>query len=145
MKIYGNISVLKSWPNFNLSRCFTVCIIDIYAIARHRVFCIWVRSQNCACLVTWFCYQLIAKPGNKAATVPWPDPYSTFYNTFVYGTWLCVSGAIGHSKTCVGITLYAVGNEVYVSRAIQVPGTHKTTVTCRLQFVLWTQSTAYLK
>ena len=38
--------------------------------------CIWVRSQNIGCLFTWFCYQLIAKPGNKTATVPWPDPYS---------------------------------------------------------------------
>ena len=28
----------------------------------------------CGCLVTWFCYQLIAKPGNKTATVLWPDP-----------------------------------------------------------------------
>ena len=37
--------------------------------------CIWVRSRNCGCLVTWFCYQLIAKPGNKTATVSWPDPY----------------------------------------------------------------------
>ena len=36
---------------------------------------IWVRSQNFGCLVTWFCYQLIAKPGNKTATVSWPDPY----------------------------------------------------------------------
>ena len=36
---------------------------------------IWVRSRNCDCLVTWFCYQLIAKPGNKTATVSWPDPY----------------------------------------------------------------------
>ena len=35
----------------------------------------WVRSRNCGCLVTWFCYQLIAKPGNKRATVLWPDPY----------------------------------------------------------------------
>ena len=26
---------------------------------------IWVRSLNCGCLVTWFCYHLIAKPGNK--------------------------------------------------------------------------------
>ena len=34
----------------------------------------WVRSWNCGCLVIWFCYQLIAKPGNKTATVPWPDP-----------------------------------------------------------------------
>ena len=37
---------------------------------------IWVRSRNCGCLATWFCYQLIAKPGNKTATVPWPDPYT---------------------------------------------------------------------
>ena len=36
---------------------------------------IWVRSRNCGCLVTWFCYQLIAKPGNKTASVSWPDPY----------------------------------------------------------------------
>ena len=35
---------------------------------------IWVRSRNCRCLVTWFCYQLIAKPGNKTAavSVTWP-------------------------------------------------------------------------
>ena len=35
---------------------------------------LWVRSRNSSCLVTWFCYQLIAKPGNKTATVSWPDP-----------------------------------------------------------------------
>ena len=39
----------------------------------------WVRSRNCSCLVTWFCYQLIAKPGNKIAAVSWPDPCK-FYN-----------------------------------------------------------------
>ena len=39
---------------------------------------IWVRSRNCGCLVTWFCYQLIAKPGNKTAAVSWPDPYPHF-------------------------------------------------------------------
>ena len=39
------------------------------------VICTWVRSRNCGCLVTWFCYQLIAKPGNKTAAVPWPDPH----------------------------------------------------------------------
>ena len=38
---------------------------------------IWVRSWNCTCLVTWFCYHLIAKPGNKTAAVPWPDPYES--------------------------------------------------------------------
>ena len=42
--------------------------------------CLWVRTRNCGCLVTWFCYQLIAKPGNKTAAVSWPDPssYSCF-------------------------------------------------------------------
>ena len=39
------------------------------------VLTIWVRSWNCSCLVTWFCYQLITKPGNKTATVPWPYSY----------------------------------------------------------------------
>ena len=39
---------------------------------------IWVRTRNCGCLVTWFCYQLIAKPGNKTAAVSWPDRYTKF-------------------------------------------------------------------
>ena len=38
---------------------------------------IWVRSWRCGCLVTWFCYQMIAKPGNKTATRSWPDPYTS--------------------------------------------------------------------
>ena len=42
---------------------------------RHRVPLIWVRSRRCGCLVTWFCYQMIAKPGNKTAAPLWPDPY----------------------------------------------------------------------
>ena len=43
---------------------------------QYSICMIWVRSRNCGCLVTWFCYPLIAKPGNKAATVSWPDPYA---------------------------------------------------------------------
>ena len=39
---------------------------------------IWVRSRNCGRVATRPCYQLIAKPGNKTATVSWPDPYSDF-------------------------------------------------------------------
>ena len=45
------------------------------SVAPSNKYMIWVRSQNCGCLVTWFCYQLIAKPGNKTATVSWSDPY----------------------------------------------------------------------
>ena len=29
-----------------------------------------------SCLVTWFCYHVIAKPGNKTAPTSWPDPYA---------------------------------------------------------------------
>ena len=51
---------------------------DTFKVWAHTEFTasIWVRSRNCGCLVTWFCYQLIAKPGNKTATVSWPEPYS---------------------------------------------------------------------
>ena len=38
---------------------------------------IWVRSRRWACLVTWFCYHLIAKAGNKTGAPSWPDPYSS--------------------------------------------------------------------
>ena len=37
------------------------------------MYCIWVRWWRCGCLVTWFCYRLIAKLGNKTATPPWPN------------------------------------------------------------------------
>ena len=36
---------------------------------------IWVGSRNCGCLVAWFCYQLMARPGSKTVAVPWPDSY----------------------------------------------------------------------
>ena len=39
----------------------------------------WVRSGRWGCLVNWFCDQLIAKPGNKTATVSWPDPNILLY------------------------------------------------------------------
>ena len=32
--------------------------------------------EGAAVFVTWFCYQLIAKPGNKTAALSWPDPYT---------------------------------------------------------------------
>ena len=36
---------------------------------------IWVRSLRCVGLVTWFCYQLKAKPGHKTAAPLRPNPY----------------------------------------------------------------------
>ena len=40
----------------------------------------WVRSGRCGCLFTWFCYHLIAKPGNKTAAPSWPDPCHGTYD-----------------------------------------------------------------
>ena len=66
-------------------RCKTLTMVFFqirwsYILKISRIFviteCIWVRSRNCGCLVTWFCYQMIAKPGNKTAAVPGPDPYN---------------------------------------------------------------------
>ena len=51
--------------------------------------CIWVRSWRWACLFTWFCYHLIAKPGNKTGAPSWPDPYA------------CVEGVIFFCKSLV--------------------------------------------
>ena len=50
--------------------------LSSYFSARGSYIIIWVRSRRCSCLVTWFCYQLIAKPGNKTAAPSWPDPYA---------------------------------------------------------------------
>ena len=44
---------------------------------------IWVRSRNRGSLVTWFCYQMIAKPGNKIATVSWPEPYMKYIFMYI--------------------------------------------------------------
>ena len=56
-----------------------VCFQRIYASLRvYSNKCIWVRSWMCGCLATWFCYHLIAKPGNKTAAPSWPGPlYAT--------------------------------------------------------------------
>ena len=59
--------------------------------------CIWVRSQRCSWLVTWFCYQLIAKPGNKIVAPSRPDPYIYEYSLGINSLWL--SDALWHRRT----------------------------------------------
>ena len=49
-------------------------ITGINSVNTKSLFFRWVKSQRCGCLVTWFCYQLIAKPGNKTAAPLWFDP-----------------------------------------------------------------------
>ena len=63
-----------------MNKSFAITVSS--CIARDVHLCImvyiWIRSRNCGRPVTWPCYQLIARPGNKTATVTWPDPYSDF-------------------------------------------------------------------
>ena len=63
---------------------------------------LWVRSWRCGCFVTWFCYHLIAKPGNKTAAPSWHDPYiavicSIFSNILNIQVWhMCISKYTSH-------------------------------------------------
>ena len=77
-KWLGDLNVCYGWMWF--------CVIWVKFLGRY---CIWVWSRNCGCLVTWFCYQLIAKSGNKTATFSWPDPYCSHHWDSVYCNTLC--------------------------------------------------------
>ena len=58
-----NWSFLSHW--YHQNSYHTICI---KVLSKCRM--IWVKSQMCGCLVTWFCYQWIAKPFNKMAAPP---------------------------------------------------------------------------
>ena len=80
--ILGSVGTLVNiscplWSCFMVfnSLCAESVQRKVYPILLTIVKPIRVKSPNCGCLVTWFCYQLIAKPGNKTATVSWLDPY----------------------------------------------------------------------
>ena len=81
-----------------------------------RVMHIWVRSRNWGCLVTWFCYQLIAKPGNKTAAVSWPDPYASVNLPSLvqimvqwFGSWSVPSHYLNH---CWNIVILILRNKL---------------------------------
>ena len=65
------IDILYKKPGWLSPCCILNLRVQMIKILKEYI---CVRSRNCGCLVTWFCYQLIAKPGNKTATVSWPDP-----------------------------------------------------------------------
>ena len=69
-----NILIVKNKPIAHLWGGTMGVFCELYELLDPVI--IWVRTRNCGCLVTWFCYQLIAKPGNKTAAVPWLDPYA---------------------------------------------------------------------
>ena len=76
LKFYINASIYGQY----LSTLWLQMICYPLPLDHHRVqntenkFTIWVRSWRCRCFVTWFCYHLIAKPGNKTTTLSWPNP-----------------------------------------------------------------------
>ena len=84
------IASLPQYINYGIQvyssgACQGLMYPKIYFFFQNR----WVRSWNCGCLVTWFCCQLIAKPGNKTATVSWPYPdYAELGHCQTHGTLL---------------------------------------------------------
>ena len=73
----GNSPGTGEFPAQRASNAYNVSIWWRHHVNSRKRSCviIWVRPQRCGCLVTWVCYQLIAKPGNKTVAFPWPDPY----------------------------------------------------------------------
>ena len=64
---------------------------------------IWFRSHSCGHLSTWFCYQLIAKPGNKTAAATWPGPYNAMnfsYNVCFEGLLVCLLICVKSPPSC---------------------------------------------
>ena len=67
---------MHSWKWLMMHQQWRYCSLALshWLFVETHTYVYWVRSWNCGCLVTSFCYQMIVKPGNKSATVPWPDP-----------------------------------------------------------------------
>ena len=84
---------------------------------------IWVRSQNCGCLVTRFCYQLIAKPGNKTAAVSWPGPYSDLDHQ-----------RSTHSSSAISVQNWELKTYIILSRDLNLSNI---TLNCKKQIELW--------
>ena len=78
---------------------------------------IWVKSRRCGCLVTWFCYHFIAKPGNKTATPSWPDP-SMHLSMLIYLTCLEYKTENNHIKLYCYYFVLLSGLEVITLREV---------------------------
>ena len=77
----------------------------------------WVRSRNYGCLVTWFYYKKIPKPGNKTATVSWPDPYCL--NSF--HTWhlpLRDESPEPYSFSCSSRRFWTPGGQIFARKRV---------------------------
>ena len=78
--------------------------------------CTWLRSRRWACLVTRFCYHLIAKPGNKTGVPSWPDPHVCKDHAIKTRVFVCV-GDISEACTnglCYKIYFYHITALEYI-------------------------------
>ena len=105
------------WFKFDLNLFLKVLLVSIdsgkgFAFVSKWI---WVRSRNCSCLVTWFCYQLIAKPGNKTTTVSWPDPYDYFVSAskFLFGMLLYNCHPLATKIGIQGVLQYEISTKTH--------------------------------
>ena len=69
---YSDVTTETHRIIYDVTQKGSTCIVTSYSMIFHAqigVKLIWARSQRCGCLVTLFCYQLIAKPVNKIAAL----------------------------------------------------------------------------
>ena len=69
--------IYRIFQSIRWSRCcyHTGFINHWVLLAAHKAGRYGSGQETAAVFVTWFCYQSIAKPDNKTATVSWPDQY----------------------------------------------------------------------
>ena len=63
------------------------------------------------CLVTWFCYHMIAKPGNKTAAPSWPDPSVYQYTCNVFTSMILHSTSLLSFYIDIVLTLSTEDNQ----------------------------------
>ena len=80
--LFNNFSSQHCWPYVSGIHLWVVPVSNPTK-AQHCNTLICVRSRRCGCLVTWFCYQMIAKPGNKTATPLWHDPFAWYHLIYI--------------------------------------------------------------
>ena len=75
-----NIIFIRMNHDFNIIPLIRPSLSPSYLYISRWVKYIWVRSWMCSCLVTWFCYQLRAKPciKNSRTFVTWPIVFQTY-------------------------------------------------------------------
>ena len=118
-------------PSFNnTTPLLWYCYLDLVeqSSGKFELKCTWVRWRRCGCLVTWFCYQLIAKPGNKTATPSWPDPYIVIQQneyeivacniSAVLPRSECVKNIVNIYRSCPSRSLTFCGSVWYIAKPV---------------------------